>query len=181
MTYTFPNLTLLAKYTVRLHFAELYWNAAGKRTFNVNVQGKQVLSGIDIFAAAGGQYKAWVRGVVDTANGSGQIRVTFTNIVDKATICGIEILPLSYAPVLSITPGNLTVFAGTPVTISASATGGAAPYKFNFDNGFWGTTNPYSYTLDTRGMYGVKYTYYCWVTDANGTLITSPVYTISIM
>jgi len=28
-TYTFPGLTASAQYTVRLHFAEIYWTATG--------------------------------------------------------------------------------------------------------------------------------------------------------
>ena len=34
-TYTFPGLVASASYTVRLHFAELFQTAAGKRLFNV--------------------------------------------------------------------------------------------------------------------------------------------------
>ncbi|WP_322480436.1 malectin domain-containing carbohydrate-binding protein, partial [Thermogemmatispora sp.] len=53
-TYTIPNLTAGAAYTVRLHFAETYWSAAGKRVFNVSINGQQVLTNFDIYAAAGG-------------------------------------------------------------------------------------------------------------------------------
>ena len=37
-TYTIPGLTAGGSYTVRLHFAESYWTAAGKRTFNVLIE-----------------------------------------------------------------------------------------------------------------------------------------------
>jgi hypothetical protein len=40
-------------YTVRLHFAELFFNASGVRRFNVAVQGAKVLSNFDIYAQAG--------------------------------------------------------------------------------------------------------------------------------
>jgi len=45
-------------YAVTLKFAELYWTAAGKRVFNVTINGTKVLSNFDIFAAAGGTLKA---------------------------------------------------------------------------------------------------------------------------
>jgi hypothetical protein len=148
----------------------------------VIANGTTVLSDLDIFVAAGGQYKAYIRGFVTTANSSGQIKISFNATIDKATICGIEVLPASFAPVLTITPGNITVFAGALVNISASVTGGAGPYLINFDNGMWSkTANPYSFTYDTYGMYGMTYSYYCWVTDANGTWVISPVYKITIM
>ena len=47
-------------YTVRLHFAEIYWTAAGQRRFNVAINGTQVLTNFDIFATAGAN-KALVR------------------------------------------------------------------------------------------------------------------------
>jgi len=40
-------------YTVTLKFAETYWNAAGKRVFNVSMQDTQVISNLDIFAEVG--------------------------------------------------------------------------------------------------------------------------------
>ena len=54
-TYTLAGLTPGAAYTLRLHFAEIYWTAAGQRLFNVKVNGAQVLTNFDVFAAAGGK------------------------------------------------------------------------------------------------------------------------------
>ena len=45
-------------YQVTLKFAETYWTAAGKRVFNVLVNGTTVLTNFDIYAAAGAQNKA---------------------------------------------------------------------------------------------------------------------------
>jgi len=91
-TYTLPSLTASAAYTVRLHFAEIYWTATGKRAFNVAINGATALSNFDIYAAAGGNYKAVVRDFATTANSSGQIVVNFTTVTDNASISGIEIL-----------------------------------------------------------------------------------------
>ena len=96
-TYTIPNLVASGQYVVRLHFAELYWTATGKRVFNVTINGTAVLSNFDIYSAAGGQYKAHVREFTTTANASGQIVIAFTTVTDNAAINGIEVLALKYA------------------------------------------------------------------------------------
>src|SRR5207302_6601332 len=68
-TYTIGGLTAGANYTVRLHFAEIYWTAAGQRLFNVAINGSQVLTNFDVFAAAGGKNVAIVEPFDTTANG----------------------------------------------------------------------------------------------------------------
>jgi len=92
VTYTLPSLTAGASYTVRLHFAELYWTATGKRKFNVAINGTTVLSSFDIYSATGARYKAIVKEFTATANTSGQIVIKFTNVTDNATIEGIQII-----------------------------------------------------------------------------------------
>jgi hypothetical protein len=92
VTYTLPNLTAGASYTVRLHFAELYWTATGKRKFNVTINGTTVLSNYDVYSATGARYKAIVREFTATANTSGRIVIAFTNVTDNATIEGIQII-----------------------------------------------------------------------------------------
>jgi len=42
MTYTFGGLTAGVAYKVRLHWAEIYFNAANSRKFNVTINGTQV-------------------------------------------------------------------------------------------------------------------------------------------
>src|SRR5262249_39397877 len=77
-SYTFPNLTPGASYTVRLHFAEIYWTMVGQREFNVAINGVQVLANFDIIAAAGAANKAIVEQFTTAANSSGQIVVSYT-------------------------------------------------------------------------------------------------------
>jgi hypothetical protein len=90
-TYTIGGLTAGTSYTVRLHFAETYWTAAAKREFNVSINGTQVLTNFDIFATAGGENIATVKQFTATANSSGQIVITSTNVVDNAQFNGIEV------------------------------------------------------------------------------------------
>jgi hypothetical protein len=91
-TYTLPGLTAGASYTVRLHFAEEYWTTAGSRTFNVIINGNQVLTNFDILATAGAEYKAVVEQFTATADSTGKITIQFTTVKDNAQVNGIEIL-----------------------------------------------------------------------------------------
>jgi hypothetical protein len=91
-TYTVPGLAPGAAYVVRLHFAELYWTAAGQRLFDVAINGAQVLSNFDIFAAAGGADIAVVEQFTATADSGGKISIQFTSVKDNAKVSGIEIL-----------------------------------------------------------------------------------------
>lgn len=92
-SYTIPNLTPGASYTVRLDFAELYFNSAGSREFDVSINGQQVLTNFDIFATAGGMDKAIAESFTATANSSGQIVIGFTSVINNAKVSGIEITP----------------------------------------------------------------------------------------
>jgi hypothetical protein len=92
-TYTIPGFTAGASYTVRLHFAEEYWTTAGSRVFNVLINGTQVLTNFDIFATAGGEYKAVVEQFTATASSTGTITIQFVTVKDNAQVNGIEILP----------------------------------------------------------------------------------------
>jgi hypothetical protein len=126
-TYTFPNLVAGSSYKVRLHFAEIFYNAAGIRVFNVFINGTQVLSNFDIFAATGAMDKATVREFMATANGSGQIIIQYSDIAgkDNAKSSGIEILPLLAAPTsLTATPAS-----NGQIELSWAASVNAASYN----------------------------------------------------
>ena len=92
-TYTVPGLTAGASYTVRLHFAEEYWTTAGSRTFNVLINGTQVLTNFDIFATAGGEYIAVIEPFTATASSTGTVTIQFVTVKDNAQINGIEVTP----------------------------------------------------------------------------------------
>ncbi len=91
-TYTIPSLTAGASYMVRLHFAEIYWTAAGKRAFNVSINSSQVLSNFDIFATAGGADIGVVQQFSATASTTGTFTIQFTTVKDNAQVNGIEVL-----------------------------------------------------------------------------------------
>jgi len=90
-TYAIGGRTAGASYTVRLHFAETYWTAAGSRVFSVSINGQQVLTNFDIVAAAGAANKAVVEQFTVTPT-SGTITIQFTTVKDNAQVNGIEVL-----------------------------------------------------------------------------------------
>ncbi len=102
-----PNGT----YSVALHFAELYWTSAGKRVFNVAVEGTTVISNLDIWAAVGAN-AALVRTVTTTVN-DGVLNINFLTSVDNAKVSAIQVTPTS------VTNQPPTVNAGADKTITA--------------------------------------------------------------
>jgi hypothetical protein len=92
MTYRMGGFTPGSSRSVTLYFVEHYWTAAGKRLFNVIVNGSQVLTNFDVFADAGGQYIAVQHTFTTTANSSGQVVVQFTTgSVDSPVVNGITV------------------------------------------------------------------------------------------
>jgi hypothetical protein len=90
--YTIAHLTPNASYTVRLHFAEIYWTQPGQRIFNVTLSGQAVLSNFDILATAGAANKALVKQFVVHADSTGTITIQFQTVKDNAQINAIEVL-----------------------------------------------------------------------------------------
>jgi len=88
-SYTIPGFTAGSSHTVRLHFAETFWTAAGKRKFNVSINGIQVLTNFDIFAAAGAMNKATIQQFTVNANAGGQYVIQFTTVTDNSLVSGI--------------------------------------------------------------------------------------------
>jgi len=88
-TYTLPGYVPSSTHTVTLYFVEQYWTVAGKRVFSVAANGTTVIANLDVFAAAGAQYKAIQRSFTTTANTSGQIVLTFSASVDQAKCSAI--------------------------------------------------------------------------------------------
>ena len=174
--YTFTGLTPNASYQVRLHFAEFYWTSSGQRTFNVSINGAQVLSNFDILATAGAKNKAIIREFTVSANASGQLVIQYSTVVDNAKSSGIEIRALTGSPpaaptqLSATTPPqkrrlNLTWIQSTSPGITQnkiyrSTSGAAGPYSLR------ATLNPTGSYTDTGLTSGQ--TYYYTVTAVNG-------------
>jgi len=122
-TYTIPSLVANTNYTVRLHWAELSWQAAGQRVFNVAINGVSALSNFDVFANAG--YKKAISKTFTTmANSSGQIVIAFTQGgADNPFISGIEIVSPSGS---TLTPTIASTSTST-ATSTTTSTGVVVP------------------------------------------------------
>ena len=130
-TYTLPGLTPGASYTVRLHFAEIYWKSAGERKENVLINGTQVLTDFDQFAAAGGADIAVVEQFSAVANSSGQIVIQFVTVINNASIEGIEINNAPTAATPTFSPEGKTYTSAQSVTISDSTPDASIYYTVN--------------------------------------------------
>jgi hypothetical protein len=183
VTYTIPGLTAGTSYTVRLHFAELYFSAAGDREFNVAINGTTVLTNFDIYATAGANYTAVVEQFTATANSSGDIVIAFTNgAIDQPMINGIEVLGTSTAcTAVPSAPTGLTATASSSSAIGLSWTAVTPPANCTISSySVYGGTTANPTTLIASGLTGTTYsntglaastTYYYVVkrVDADGT------------
>ncbi|MBP8250748.1 MAG: PQQ-dependent sugar dehydrogenase [Herpetosiphon sp.] len=122
LRYTIP-VSQTGKYYVRLHFAEIYWGLSpqgggvGSRKFNVTLEGNTVLTNFDIFAEAGGSFRAITKTFSLDVN-DGQLNINFLanqpGNVDQAKVSGIEV----WGPVLEIPPATQTAIAVTSTAVA---------------------------------------------------------------
>jgi subtilisin family serine protease len=92
-TYTLSSLTPGRSYLLRLHFAEIVMSGPNQRQFNVAINGAQVLTNYDVFAAAGARNKAVVYEVSASANSSGQIVIVFSKgRYDNPKVSGVQLI-----------------------------------------------------------------------------------------
>jgi len=191
--YNFASLTPGATYVVRLHFAETKFTTAGSRTFNVLINGTQVLTNFDIFAAAG-LNKALVRDFTSVASSAGKITIQYVTVVDNARSSGIEILsgagggsspppnPGNKAPTVA-TPAaanpNPTSGKTTSLSVVGADDGGQASLTYT-----WAATGPAAVSFSSNASNSAKnttanftkagsYTLTATITDASGSSVAS--------
>ncbi len=106
-SYTIGGFTPGSIHLLRLHFCETLVTVtkAGMRTFNVSINGTQVLTGFDIFATTGGQNIANIQPFTESADGNGNFVIQFTSATN-ALVSGIEVEPNS-CPVTPLNIGTL--------------------------------------------------------------------------
>jgi len=77
-------------YETTLLETETYWNTTGQRTFNVLIQGRQVVTNLDLIAAAGGKNLPLTLVFTNSVTNS-QLQVQFTPVIDNARLSGIQV------------------------------------------------------------------------------------------
>ena len=103
--------------TVRLHFCETYFDAAGARVFSAYINGAQVITNLDIWTAAGGKNKALIREFPATLNGSNTLVISFNASVNSAAINGIEVNPAR--PLTAFQQWQIQYFGSTTNPLAA--------------------------------------------------------------
>lgn len=83
-------------YKVTLHFQEPAIKEAGKRVFNVRLQGKEVIKGLDIFKKVG-QFNALVQSFDNIVVQNSELRLDFIKVAGNSCISAIEISGNGYA------------------------------------------------------------------------------------
>jgi hypothetical protein len=108
-----------ATYDVTLKFAEIYWTGVGQRVFNVSIEGKTVLSNLDIIAKVGPR-TAYDVTIPVTVN-DGVLNISFSSVVNNAKVSGIKVEPKQVV---------FAVNAGGPQYIGADGVSYQADAKF---------------------------------------------------
>ena len=98
-------------YLITLHFAEIYHIANGKRVMSVKIEGRQVLTDLDIYSEVGHDaalsYSFSTKALGISINDN-VLDISFSQKSDVAKISGIEISPdAPVGPQLYVNPGEL--------------------------------------------------------------------------
>lgn len=112
-----PNGT----YRVQLRFAEIYWDAPGKRIFSVRAEGRPFVTNLDLIARTGAKNKAFslTRTVPVT---DGMLSLTFSAKVDQPKVSAISVTPAPAAAPTPTNPPTATPPATTPPTTTPPST-----------------------------------------------------------
>lgn len=89
-TYSYEIPVSNATYSLVLHFAELYHNAAGARSFDLSVEGQQILSDFDLYSLVG-RNTAYDQRVNNIAVNDGKLTISLTTKIDNGTLSGFAI------------------------------------------------------------------------------------------
>jgi len=85
------------KYVLGLSFAETGGSTTGQRVFNVSANGTALMTGFDVYAAAGGANKAITQSfLVNVTNG--QLALTFTGTTGQAALAALSLTIPTPAP-----------------------------------------------------------------------------------
>ena len=86
-SYSIPMVN--GDYEVTLMFAEINFNSAGRRVFNVAIEGTQVITNLDIWAKVGKNAAYNKTNVVTVSDG--QLNIAFSPVVENPKISAIQV------------------------------------------------------------------------------------------
>lgn len=154
-SYTIPNLSSGAKYTVKLGWAENYPLAAknGFREFDVEIQGATVETALDVFKTVGLNTALEMQYEV-TANSSGQVVITFKKRTQNPIINRIEILGTAPVRAIDVAGPSDDVALISGGTTNLAYSGNAALGSFGSQR--WSPDAVFSYIIPNLNP-GLKY------------------------
>ncbi len=161
LTYEIP-VTASGNYTVELHFAEIYLESAGSRSFTVEIEGNAVLSDLDLYSEVGHD-NAYTETFADIAVNDGGVTIELIAGVENPTIAGFAIysddgeldttVVEEPAPDLSKFSAYTQKHTSRTVITSNHATGHVGDFFFTH----WKDGGSTSLTLDTTGEFNVTW------------------------
>ncbi len=89
-SYTYEIPVSEASYNISLHFAELYQQSSGARSFDVMVEGVTLFTQMDLYSVVGA-FTAYTEMMQDIQVTDGFLTIEVLTLVDNGTLCGIEI------------------------------------------------------------------------------------------
>ncbi len=140
-------------YSIDLHFAEIFYGVpgvgggstgAGDRVFDVEIEGKTVLSDFDIFAEAG-SLTALVKTIDNIEVEDKELNITFISQVNAAKISAIGVIPENFEPSIA-NPGNQTNQEGEDIALQLDADDGNGGFQ---QLTFTASNLPLGLTLDS--------------------------------
>ena len=89
LTYEIP-VTASGRYSVELHFAEIYQTSAGSRSFSVTIEGDTVIADLDLYSEAGHD-NGYTETFADIEVSDGNVTIQLIEGVENPTIAGFAI------------------------------------------------------------------------------------------
>ncbi len=173
------------EYMVELHFCEEYHEEAGKRIFDVSIEGTRVLDDLDIIAEVGHDVALVYTFEAEVTDGV--LDVTFQNVLENAMISGIEVKsagPDLVPPVISnVASSNVTQTSATISWNTDEASDSQVEYGTNTSYGSTTAVDPAQVTAHNVQLDNLEHstTYHFRVKsrDASGNLATSGDFTFT--
>lgn len=172
------------KYTVRLHFAELYYKNIGQRVFDIYIENQLRVAQFDVlkYAKDNAPNTAYILTTVSQVVTDGHITIEFVRLLEYPMISGIEIIPnigpsgpvKSPLPVPTKAPVKLVLppqpqsspSTWTPYAIRIN-TGSSVSYTDTNTGKVWLKDNVALYTKGLSKTYGTKNLPQCSVSITN--------------
>ena len=102
-------------YTVRMHYCELYWQAANQRLYHVSLEGVQVETDIDIWTEAGGRYIPLIKDY--------EVTVTDGDLVIQLDLGSADAPKFTAVEILEVIDGAMEGDVNTTSSTSSTLTG----------------------------------------------------------